>query len=156
MLFNLASCAAQDRQANPPASNSNICFMEDSWSGSDAKAAGIILQGERKAAIGFGDASDREKSLVNPFSIEEYPQLARFRGRRLTVGCPVVVSPLPREWSCLYRRGHPQNSFLAPQKYFAVVQSGPVCAVPVQREPHFDRCWKWKFFACGSFLPLFA
>jgi hypothetical protein len=43
--------------------------MEDSWSGSDAKAAGIILQGERKAAIGFGDASDREKSLVNPFSI---------------------------------------------------------------------------------------
>src|SRR6266436_935154 len=26
-------------------------------------------------------------------------------GRWLTVGCPVVVSPLPREWSCLYRRG---------------------------------------------------
>ena len=21
-------------------------------------------------------------------------------GRELTVGCPVVVSPLPREWSC--------------------------------------------------------
>src|SRR6266700_6069502 len=36
----------------------------------------------------------------------------RFRGRRLTVGCPVVVSPLPREWSCLYRRGQAPNSFL--------------------------------------------
>jgi len=35
-----------------------------------------------------------------------------FRGRRLTVGCPVVVSPLPREWSCMYRRGQPPISFL--------------------------------------------
>src|SRR4029077_14921486 len=30
----------------------------------------------------------------------------------LTVGCPVVVSPLPREWSCLHRRRFPANSFL--------------------------------------------
>jgi len=35
-----------------------------------------------------------------------------FRGRRLTVGCPVVVSLLPREWSYWYRRFQPQNSFL--------------------------------------------
>jgi hypothetical protein len=33
-------------------------------------------------------------------------------GRELTVGCPVVVSPLPREWSCLYRRGQLRLSFL--------------------------------------------
>src|SRR5713226_8857007 len=35
-----------------------------------------------------------------------------FKGRRLTVGCPVVVSLLPREWYCLYRRGQPPISFL--------------------------------------------
>jgi len=36
----------------------------------------------------------------------------KFWGRVLTVGCPVVVSPLPREWSCLYRRGEGGISFL--------------------------------------------
>jgi hypothetical protein len=35
-----------------------------------------------------------------------------FRGRELTVGCPVVVSPLPREWSCTLRRWQPSKSFL--------------------------------------------
>src|SRR5215831_18052227 len=38
--------------------------------------------------------------------------------RGLTVGCPVVVSPLPREWSCLYRRGEAPKSFFNLQKYF--------------------------------------
>jgi len=33
------------------------------------------------------------------------------RGRRLLVGCPVVVSPLPREWSCSYRRVFPCKCF---------------------------------------------
>src|SRR6266700_723087 len=40
-----------------------------------------------------------------------------FRGRRLTVGCPVVVSLLPREWSYWYRRFQPLNSFLNLSKF---------------------------------------
>ena len=42
-----------------------------------------------------------------------------FRGRRLTVGCPVVVSLLPREWSYCYRRCQPKNSFLHPIKFYS-------------------------------------
>jgi hypothetical protein len=49
--------------------------------------------------------------------IENYKQEVIW-GRELTVGCPVVVSPLPREWSYLYRRGQPDFSFLIVQKYF--------------------------------------
>ena len=45
-----------------------------------------------------------------------------FRGRRLTVGCPVVVSPLPREWSYVYRRCQLEISFLNGQKYFGLDQ----------------------------------
>ena len=42
----------------------------------------------------------------------EIQRTAFFWGRELTVGCPVVVSPLPREWSCWYRRGQGGISFL--------------------------------------------
>jgi hypothetical protein len=38
-------------------------------------------------------------------------------GRELTVGCPVVVSPLPREWSCWYRRGQSGISFLETKEF---------------------------------------
>ena len=38
------------------------------------------------------------------------------RDRRPTVGCPVVVSLLPREWSCLYRRYFPQKCFSVPER----------------------------------------
>src|SRR5207244_13447996 len=41
-----------------------------------------------------------------------------FRGSRLTVGCPVVVSPLRCEWSCLYRRCEAPDSFLTSSKEF--------------------------------------
>src|SRR5208337_259972 len=35
----------------------------------------------------------------------------KLRGRKLLVGCPVVASFLPREWSCWYRRSHPSKCF---------------------------------------------
>src|SRR5260370_2239406 len=41
-----------------------------------------------------------------------------FWGRELTVGCAVVVSPLPREWSCLYRRDQGGISFLIVRSFF--------------------------------------
>jgi hypothetical protein len=40
------------------------------------------------------------------------------RGRKLLVGCPVVVSFLPREWSCLYRRRQATKCFLGIRKNF--------------------------------------
>src|SRR5438105_6107672 len=57
----------------------------------------------------FQDRLFASKFYIN-YAVSSVPGL--FRGRKLTVGCPVVVSPLPREWSCLYRRGEPPNSFL--------------------------------------------
>jgi hypothetical protein len=60
------------------------------------------------------------KFYIN-YAVSSVPGL--FRGRRLTVGCPVVVSLLPREWSCLYRRGEPSNSFLAPSKIIRLICS---------------------------------
>jgi hypothetical protein len=40
--------------------------------------------------------SDTSKFYINLGNTTEYKILW---GRELTVGCPVVVSPLPREWS---------------------------------------------------------
>src|SRR5260370_23339538 len=53
-----------------------------------------------------------------------------FWGRELTVGCPVVVSPLPREWSCLYRRGQGGISFLIVRSFFGNIfdRLGPASA----------------------------
>jgi hypothetical protein len=42
------------------------------------------------------DSSDTSKFYINLGNTTEYKILW---GRELTVGCPVVVSPLPREWS---------------------------------------------------------
>src|SRR5712692_1144666 len=43
----------------------------------------------------------------------------RGRGGRLTVGCPVVVSPPPREWSCLYRRSPPHKCFPRGERFIS-------------------------------------
>src|SRR6266852_8990703 len=43
----------------------------------------------------------------------------RGRGGRLTVGCPVVVSPPPREWSCLYRRSPPHKCFPPGERFIS-------------------------------------
>jgi len=40
------------------------------------------------------------------------------RGRKLLVGCPVVVSFLPREWSCPYRREFLPKCFLVPESFY--------------------------------------
>src|SRR5579859_2057519 len=55
---------------------------------------------------------------VNDLWVASLGKKLRFWGRELTVGCPVVVSPLPREWSCLYRRGQSGISFLEIQIFF--------------------------------------
>ena len=71
-----------------------------------------------------------------------------FRGRRLTVGCPVVVSLLPREWSYRYRRCQPQNSFLNPIKFYCqpsglewhLHKAGSACHRSAStRRPHLSR-----------------
>ena len=67
-----------------------------------------------------------------------------FRGRRLTVGCPVVVSLLPREWSYRYRRCQPQNSFLNPIKFYCqpsglewhLHKAGRACHTASTLRPH--------------------
>ena len=66
-------------------------------------------------------------------SLATFQTISRLKwGRELTVGCPVVVSPLPREWSCLYRRGHPPKSFPVFRNIFKVEErtfSGAVQAM---------------------------
>ena len=49
------------------------------------------------------------------------------RDRRPTVGCPVVVSLLPREWSCLYRRYFPQKCFSVPERNLVKIYQLTVC-----------------------------
>ena len=68
-------------------------------------------------------------------SLATFPTISRLKwGRELTVGCPVVVSPLPREWSCLYRRGHPPKSFRYFQQYVALPSAHRLVVIAEARD----------------------
>src|SRR6266403_3250543 len=79
-----------------------------------------------------------------------------FWGRELTVGCPVVVSPLPREWSCWYRRRQGGLSFLEEQRFFGVdggeigrgMLGQPEMAVPHGRPVQSSKRNPWDLPHC--------
>src|SRR5208337_215408 len=79
------------------------------WADPDRNSADVSsypYQTERCGRI-LTDARRGENhtiSLALLFSI-------KLGGRKLLVGCPVVVSFLPREWSCWYRRSYPSKCF---------------------------------------------
>jgi hypothetical protein len=77
----------------------------------------LLLEGKVwSSGVAFWQKSHRKKDKhwklqMNLYKSASFEPFQVFWGRRLTVGCPVVVSPLPREWSCLYRRWQHQISF---------------------------------------------